>query len=266
MGELKTGPRGEAGTQAPRTIQIGVRGRHHEGPRPYCPMDSPLSLDGHAQVSDARRNGQIALLHLLGARVDVRTIWVHIIISSARRQEQRQRRHDVRERESAKTQLRQGVDGANKTFKDTDGKVADNATRDSLRKAIDEANAILNKKDVSDPKTYTDEKGKLDTAIKKVNDSKAAKENADAETAAKAQAEAQAQAAAQAQSQSYNRGYSSNRGGNSNSSRGYSAPQQSYAPSDNTNSGSGSHRTFDFSNSGADGGSVGGDPYAPIVH
>ena len=193
-------------------------------------MDSPLSLDGHAQVSDARRNGQIALLHLLGARVDVRTIWVHIIISSVRRQEQRQRRHDVRERESAKTQLRQGVDGANKTFKDTD------------------------------------EKGKLDTAIKKVNDSKAAKEKADAETAAKAQAEAQAQAAAQAQSQSYNRGYSSNRGGNSNSSRGYSAPQQSYAPSDNTNSGSGSHRTFDFSNSGADGGSVGGDPYAPIVH
>ena len=237
MGEPKTGPRGEAWTQAPRTIQIGVRGRHHEGPRPYCPMDSLLSLDGHAQVSDARRNGQIALLHLLGARVDVRTIWVHIIISSARRQEQRQRRHDVRERESAKTQLRQGVDGANKTFKDTDGKVADNATRDSLRKAIDEANA-----------------------------SKAAKENADAEAAAKAQAEAQAQAAAQAQSQSYNRGYSSNRGGNSNSSRGYSAPQQSYAPSDNTNSGSGSHRTFDFSNSGADGGSVGGDPYAPIVH
>lgn len=172
----------------------------------------------------------------------------------------------AKELESAKTQLRQGVDGANKTFKDTDGKVADNATRDSLRKAIDEANAILNKKDVSDPKTYTDEKGKLDTAIKKVNDSKAAKENADAEAAAKAQAEAQAQAAAQAQSQSYNRGYSSNRGGNSNSSRGYSAPQQSYAPSDNTNSGSGSHRTFDFSNSGADGGSVGGDPYAPIVH
>lgn len=92
MGEPKTGPRGEAWTQAPRTIQIGVRGRHHEGPRPYCPMDSLLSLDGHAQVSDARRNGQIALLHLLGARVDVRTIWVHIIISSARRQEQRQRR------------------------------------------------------------------------------------------------------------------------------------------------------------------------------
>lgn len=57
----------------------------------------------------------------------------------------------AKELESAKTQLRKGVDGANKTFKDTDGKVADNATRDSLRKAIDEANAILNKKDVSDP-------------------------------------------------------------------------------------------------------------------
>lgn len=132
-----------------------------------------------------------------------------------------------------------------------------------LTKTIDKATAVTYKADqLKEPKLLD----QLDTAIKKVNDSKAAKEKADAEAAAKAQAEAQAQAAAQSQSQSYNRGYSSNRGGNSNSSRGYSAPQQSYAPSDNTNSGSGSHRTFDFSNSGADGGSVGGDPYAPIVH
>ena len=149
----------------------------------------------------------------------------------------------AKELDTAKNQLKQGIDSASKTLKDTDGKVADNATRDNLTKAIDEANNTLAKKDVTDPKTYTDQKAKLDAAIKQVNDSKAAKEQADAEAAAQAQeAAAQAQAAAAAAqsqrsySQSYNRyggsnsGYSSNNGG---SSSGYSAPQQSYTPSSN---------------------------------
>lgn len=181
----------------------------------------------------------------------------------------------AKELDGAKDLLKQGIDGAGKTFKDTDGKVADNATRDSLKKAIDEANSALSKKGVTDPKTYTDQKAKLDAAVKKVTDSKAAKEKADAEAAAQAQAQAQAQAAqaaAQPQSsysQSYNRyggsgsGYSSNRG-YSAPQQSYTAPQQSYTPSNN---GGGSHRTFDFSNSGGHGGTVGtGDPYAPIVH
>ena len=135
----------------------------------------------------------------------------------------------AKELDTAKDQLRQGIDGASQTLRDTDGKVADNATRDSLTKAIDEANNTLAKKDVTDPKTYTDQKAKLDAAVKQVNDSKAAKEQADAEAAAQAQAAAAqaqaAQAAAQSQrsySQSYNRGYSSSRGYSSN--RGYSAP------------------------------------------
>ena len=171
----------------------------------------------------------------------------------------------AKELDGAKSQLKQGIDGASKTLKDTDGKVADNATRDSLAKAIDEANDTLSKKGVTDPKTYTDAKAKLDAAVRQVTDSKAAKEQADAEAAAQAQAQAQAaqaqaaQAAAQSQrsySQSYNRyggsgsGYSSNRGYSAN--RGYTAPQQSYTPSTNTNNG-GSHRTFDFSNSGGHG-------------
>lgn len=186
----------------------------------------------------------------------------------------------AKELDTAKAQLKQGIDGASKTLKDTDGKVADNATRDSLAKAIAEANNTLSKKGVTDPKTYTDAKAKLDAAVRQVTDSKAAKEQADAEAAAQAQAQAQAaqaqaaQAAAQPQSsysQSYNRyggsgsGYSSNRG-YSAPKQSYTAPQQSYTPSTNTNNG-GSHRTFDFSNSGASGGTVGtGDPYAPIVH
>ena len=146
----------------------------------------------------------------------------------------------AKELDGAKSQLRQGIDGAGQTLKDTDGKVADNATRDSLTKAIDEANNTLSKKGVTDPKTYTDAKAKLDAAVRQVTDSKAAKEQADAEAAAQAQAaqaaaQAQAaQAAAQSQrsySQSYNRYGGSGRGYSSN--RGYSAPQQSYTPSSN---------------------------------
>ena len=170
----------------------------------------------------------------------------------------------AKELDDAKSQLKQGIDGASQTLKDTDGKVADNATRDSLAKAIDEANNTLSKKGVTDPKAYTDAKAKLDAAVRQVTDSKAAKEQADAEAAAQAQAQAAAaqaqaaqaqaqaaQAAAQSQSsysQSYNRYSGSGSGYSSN--RGYSAPQQSYTPSSN----GGSHRTFDFSNSGSNGG------------
>ena len=138
----------------------------------------------------------------------------------------------AKELDGAKSQLKQGIDGAGQTLRDTDGKVADNATRDSLTKAIDEANNTLSKKGVTDPKTYTDAKAKLDAAVRQVTDSKAAKEKADAEAAA--QAQAQAQAAAQSQSsysQSYNRYGGSGSGYSSN--RGYSAPQQSYTPSNN---------------------------------
>ena len=137
----------------------------------------------------------------------------------------------AKELDTAKSQLKQGIDSASQTLRDTDGKVADNATRDSLTKAIDEANNTLSKKGVTDPKTYTDAKAKLDAAVRQVTDSKAAKEQADAEAAAQAQAQAQAaaQAAAQSQrsySQSYNRYGGSGSGYSSN--RGYSAPRQSY--------------------------------------
>ena len=186
----------------------------------------------------------------------------------------------AKELDGAKSQLKQGIDSASQTLKDTDGKVADNATRDSLAKAINEASNTLSKKGVTDPKTYTDAKAKLDAAVRQVTDSKAAKEQADAEAAAQAQAQAAAaqaqaaQAAAQSQrsySQSYNRyggsgsGYSSNRGYSAN--RGYTAPQQSYTPSSNTNNG-GSHRTFDFSNSGSNGVPCNGPcpVYPPIEH
>lgn len=153
----------------------------------------------------------------------------------------------AKELDGAKSQLKRGIDSASQTLKDTDGKVADNATRDSLKKAIAEANSALSKKGVTDPKTYTDQKAKLDAAVKRVTDSKAAKEQADAEAAAQAQAQAQAAqaqaaaAAAQPQSsysQSYNRYSGSGSGYSAN--RGYSAPQQSYTPSNNGGSSGGS--------------------------
>lgn len=174
----------------------------------------------------------------------------------------------AKELDTAKSQLKQGIDGASQTLKDTDGKVADNATRDSLTKAIDEANNTLSKKGVTDPKTYTDAKAKLDAAVKQVTDSKAAKEQADAEAAAQAQAQAAqaqaAQAAAQPQrsySQSYNRyggsssGYSSNRGYSAN--RGYTAPQQSYTPSNNGGASAPASAPIQRPNNGVLGGGTG---------
>lgn len=161
----------------------------------------------------------------------------------------------AKELDTAKSQLRQGIDGAGQTLKDTDGKVADNATRDSLKKAIAEANSALSKKGVTDPKAYTDQKAKLDAAVKRVTDSKAAKEKADAEAAAQAQA---AQAAAQSQSsysQSYNRYGGSGSGYSSN--RGYSAPRQSYTPSNNGGSSAPAPAPIQRPNNGVLGGGTG---------
>ena len=170
----------------------------------------------------------------------------------------------AKELDTAKAQLKRGIDGASKTFKDTDGKVADNATRDSLAKAIAEANSALSKKGVTDPKTYTDAKAKLDAAVKRVTDSKAAKEKADAEAAAQAQAQAQAAqaqaaaAAAQPQSsysQSYNRYGGSGSGYSAN--RGYSAPQQSYTPSSNGGASAPASAPIQRPNNGVLGGDTG---------
>ena len=169
----------------------------------------------------------------------------------------------AKELDTAKSQLKQGIDSASQTFKDTDGKVADNATRDSLAKAIDEANNTLSKKGVTDPKTYTDAKAKLDAAVKQVTDSKAAKEQADAEAAAQAQAQAAqaqaAQAAAQPQrsySQSYNRYGGSGSGYSSN--KGYTAPQQSYTPSSNGGGSSGGSSLADLIGAASGGHGAGG--------
>ena len=132
----------------------------------------------------------------------------------------------------AKQALQSAVDSADKTYTDSDGKVQDNATRDSLKTALDAAKKVLDDKSVTDAKEYTDQKTAVDNAVKTVNDSITAKEKADAEAKAKAEAEAAAAASSAASSggSSYYSGstgsspipsYSGNTGGANN---GYTAP------------------------------------------
>lgn len=150
--------------------------------------------------------------------------------------------------DTAKADLKGTLDSASKTLADSDGNVADNATRDGLKKTIDAAQKVYDKKDVTDPKAYSDEKGKLEKAVKVVNDSIQAKQAADekaAQEAAAAQAAAEAQAQAQAaqqQAQSYSgyTGGSYSNYSNTSAGGGYSAPQHNYTPSTNNGGGSSS--------------------------
>lgn len=115
------------------------------------------------------------------------------------------------------SKLEKTVSDAERLLKDSDGKVADVATRDELSKAVKARDA-----------------DKIAAASKKVNDSVTAKTKADEEAQRKAEEEAAAQAAAQAQTQMQ---------------QSYSAPQQSYTPSysgGSTSSGGGSSSAPDF--------------------
>ena len=117
---------------------------------------------------------------------------------------------DRKTHDTAKQALQQALDTAKQTLTDTDGKVADNKTREDLQSAIDAAQKILDD-NKSDAKAYNDQKTTLDNAMKTVNDSKAAKEQADAEAAAAAQA-----AASSSQSSSNGYGYAGGSSGYNN--------------------------------------------------
>lgn len=98
--------------------------------------------------------------------------------------------------ETAKTNLTAKLDEASRLLADSDGKVADNATRDALSNAIDAANGL---KDGNDPAKIDGARKTVEDAINGVNASVQAKTDADAQAAAAAAAAA-AQAQAQAQS------------------------------------------------------------------
>lgn len=96
--------------------------------------------------------------------------------------------------DDAKTNLTAKLDEASKLLADSNGKVADNATRDALSNAIDAANGL---KDGNDPAKIDGARKTVEDAINGVNASVQAKTDADAQAAAAAAAAAQAQVQAQ---------------------------------------------------------------------
>lgn len=138
--------------------------------------------------------------------------------------------------ETAKTNLTAKLDEASKLLADSDGKVADNATRDALSNAIDAANGL---KDGNDPAKIDGARKTLEDAINGVNASVQAKTDADAQAAAAAAAAAQAQA----QAQSTYSGVSSYSGG-------------AYRRTEGSTSGSNTYRGTTSGGSGPAGGSA----------
>lgn len=148
--------------------------------------------------------------------------------------------------DDAKTNLTAKLDEASKLLADSDGKVADNATRDALSNAIDAANGL---KDGNDPAKIDGARKTLEDAINGVNASVQAKTDADAQAAAAAAAAAQAQAQAQS---TYN-GVSSYSGGAYRRTEGSTSGSNTYRGTTSGGTGSGSGST---SGSGPAGGSA----------
>lgn len=126
----------------------------------------------------------------------------------------------------AKDALDKTVKSAESLYKDSEGKVADDKTRESLKTAIDTAKKTVDDKK-SDVKTLNAQKDAVSKAVKSVNDSKTAKKQADAEAKAKAEAEEAARQAAQQPSQVQTQTYSNTNYSRANSGTStYSAPTQ----------------------------------------
>lgn len=122
----------------------------------------------------------------------------------------------------AKDALDKTVKSAESLYKDSEGKVADDKTRESLKTAIDTAKKTVDDKK-ADVKTLNAQKDAVSKAVKSVNDSKTAKEQADAEAKAEEAARQAAQQQSQVQTQTYsNTNYSRANSGTST----YSAPTQ----------------------------------------
>lgn len=144
--------------------------------------------------------------------------------------------------DDAKTNLTAKLDEASKLLADSDGKVADNATRDALSNAIDAANGL---KDGNDPAKIDGARKTVEDAINGVNASVQAKTDADAQAAAAAAAAAQAQAQAQSTyngGSSYSGGAYGRTGGPASGSNTYrgttsggSGPAAASAPKPNLN-------------------------------
>ena len=153
------------------------------------------------------------------------------------------------------SKLDRTVDDADALYKETDGEVADDKTRETLLKAVRARDAEA-----------------IAKAVQEVNESKAAKEKADAEAKAKAEQEAaaaaaqqqaqasQSQSAPQRQTPSYSGGSQSQSQGSSGSGPGTGRRPSSEGSSSSTNTGGASPGWSVPAPSGEDTGLPGNDP------
>lgn len=170
----------------------------------------------------------------------------------------------------AKDALDKTITDAESLYKDSEGKVQDDKTRESLKAAIDNAKKSSGDKK-ADVKSLTAANDTLSKAVKAVNDSKNAKAQADAQKQAQEQAQQEQAQQAQAQAQSVGTpsgGYSGyaypNVGGSYSGRASQSAPSYSNtgSPSGGSVSGGTSNGgTWDWKN---DKDSMGGG-FAPIT-
>lgn len=135
----------------------------------------------------------------------------------------------------AKDTLNKTISDAETLYKDSEGKVSDDKTRESLKTAIDNAKKTSGDKK-ADVKSLTASNDTLSKAVKAVNDSKNAKAQADAQKQAQEQAQVQAQSNG-ASSETYsNSGYSNSGGSYSNNGGGsYSGGSSQYTQPQNSN-------------------------------
>lgn len=140
---------------------------------------------------------------------------------------------DAKALEDARAALDGKKGEASRLLADSDGKVADNATRDALNQAIDQAGQVKGDK----AKAYQDATGSLQAAIDQVNASMQTKSQADQQAAAQAQAAQQQAQKQQAQRQ----GTTQRRHASSNSGRRGSTQSRrpTYRPSGNRGGGGG---------------------------
>ena len=140
---------------------------------------------------------------------------------------------DAKALDDARTALDGKREEASRLLADSDGKVADNATRDGLQQAIDQAGQAKGDK----AKAYRDAAAALQAAIDQVNASMQAKSQADQQAAAQAAQAAQQQAQKQ---QAQRQGTTRHRQASSNSGRKGSTQSRrpAYRPSGNRGGGS----------------------------
>ena len=141
---------------------------------------------------------------------------------------------DAKALDDARTALDGKKGEASRLLADSDGKVADNATRDALNQAIDQAGQVKGDK----AKAYRDAADALQAAIDRVNASVQAKSQADQQAAAQAAQAAQQQAQKQ---QAQRQGTTRHRQASSNSGRRGSTQSRrpAYRPSGNRGGGGG---------------------------